>query len=87
MIVSTRVCASAWLLQEVVWPALGSDPQGLVYQAVPTFRCHLPGTGRPLIRKHNDVNAHNTQCTALLRFRRVAHSDVFIYRPFIDGHR
>ena len=44
-----------WSVQEVVWPALGSDPQGLVYQGMPTFRCHLPGTGRPLIRKHNDV--------------------------------
>ena len=42
-------------VQEVIWPALGCDPAGLVYQGLPTVRCHLPGTGRPLIRKHNDA--------------------------------
>lgn len=53
-------CVLTRLVQEVVWPALGSDPQGLVYQSVPTFRCHLPSTGRPLIRKHNDVSKQPT---------------------------
>ena len=41
-------------INEVIAPYVG-DPAGLVYQAMPTLRVHLPGTGKPLIRKHNDA--------------------------------
>jgi hypothetical protein len=41
-------------LENVVAPHV-ADPQGLVYQAMPTMRCHLPGTGKPLIRRHCDA--------------------------------
>jgi hypothetical protein len=37
-----------------VAPYIG-DPSGVVYQGTPSLRVHLPGTGKPLIRKHNDA--------------------------------
>lgn len=46
------------LIVEVVAPLLG-DPTGVVYQAVPTLRCHLPGTGRPLLTVHSDSEYHH----------------------------
>ena len=38
----------------VVAPYVG-DPAGLVFEARPGFRCHLPGTGKPLLRQHCDA--------------------------------
>lgn len=47
------------LVAEVVAPLLGSPPGGLVYQAVPSIRCHLPGTARPLLTLHCDAEYHH----------------------------
>ena len=42
-------------LREIVAPDLNEDDY-LVYQEWPTFRVHLPGTGKPIGRRHRDFD-------------------------------
>jgi hypothetical protein len=48
--------------------------EGMYYQAIPTFRCHMPGTGRPLTLKHTDASYHHqpTECNIWLPVTPVA---------------
>lgn len=41
-------------LREVVLPNIG-DEHGLLYQRIPTFRCHVAGGGAPTGRPHKDA--------------------------------
>ena len=45
-------------LREVIMP-LFPDPRGLLFQREPNLRCHLPGTGRQLVLRHNDADYHH----------------------------
>ncbi|CAE8672723.1 unnamed protein product [Polarella glacialis] len=42
-------------LRDVVMPLVGDDA-GIFYQVDPCFRCHLPGTGFNLVKKHCDAD-------------------------------
>lgn len=42
-------------LREVVLPHIG-DPQGMLFQRGPTFRCHVAGGGAPTGRRHCDAD-------------------------------
>ena len=42
-------------MREVVLPHIG-DPQGLLFQRWPTFRCHVAGGGAPTGRRHCDAD-------------------------------
>lgn len=42
-------------LREIVLPTVGDDA-GIFYQIDPCFRCHLPGTGYNLVKKHCDAD-------------------------------
>ena len=49
-------------LHEVIVPALERHVEvgnSLLYQAVPNFRCHLPGTGHLLVHRHRDADYHH----------------------------
>ena len=51
------------LLREVVLPAVQSKlgcNVGILYQKEPNFRCHLPGTGHLLVKKHCDADYHHS---------------------------
>ena len=59
-----RECYLAFL-REVISPLVTPHaPAGeLLYQVMPNFRCHMPGTGHLLVQRHTDSDYHHQPST------------------------
>ena len=51
-------CYEAFV-REVVAPVVDPEGAGLLYQAEPNVRIHLPGTGHLLVHRHTDADYHH----------------------------
>ena len=60
---SPLMAAYRRFVREVVAPLVCAEEDGeasLLFQRVPNFRCHLPGTGQVLVQPHTDGDYHHS---------------------------